>query len=348
MSRFRRLIAAQAALLLSSIPLAGAAPQDAAVPPKSSEETKSLTEVFVRAAQPAVTVSTNTIALPDTANSAAMLESQVRQAWQQALSLGDDAPIGCVPPATTEKNTRPIIVIDLGHRFETAGDSIDVGTTNRPAGLVEADIIDAVGARVIAMLSAQGYDVVQTRNTHEAFQGADGDYKKSLSTRGRLPAYLAQETGRPVVLLSIHVDNGRTGGAVYVQNDAEGGAHPESYELARAVAATYRIGAEGGRVNPGEDYYAGKGRFNNRMLRTFEAARNTYPAIDGAATLLELGDIRDKADIASFKKLLHDPDPTAASIVQGLENFVNQHYPQSALAPVPTLQPAAPQNYLSQ
>lgn len=343
----KRLIAMQAALFLATIPFAGAAPQDDPAPPKNGENTKSLTEVFVCAAQPAATDPGKTIRLPDTTKDAAAFESQVQQAWQQALSLDDDAQISCALPVP-EKNNRPIIVIDLGHRFETASDSVDVGTTNKKAGLVEADIVDAVGARVIAMLGAQGFDVVQTRNTHETFQGADGDYKKSLSARGRLAAYLAQETGRPVILLSIHVDNGRSGGAAYVQNDDAGEAHPESYDLARAVAATYRIGAEGGRVNPGEDYYAGKGRFNNRMLRTFEAARTTCPAIDGAATLLELGDIRDKADIASFHKILRNPDPTAASIVRGLENYVSRHYPQPAPAPVPTLSPSAPQNYLSQ
>jgi N-acetylmuramoyl-L-alanine amidase len=347
MSLSKRLIAAQAALFLATVPLAGAAPQEASAPSQSSGQTKSLTEIFVRAAQPAAADTDNTIPLPDTVNNAAAFESRVQQAWRQALSLGDDDPIGCAVPVTLEKNNRPIIVIDLGHRFESDSGRIDVGTTNRRSGLVEADIVDAVAARVIAMLGAQGFDVIQTRNTREVFQGADGDYKKSLSARGRLPAYLAEETGRPVILLSIHVDNGRTGGAAYVQNDAEGEAHAESYELARAVAATYRLGSEGGRVNPGEDYYAGKGRFNNRMLRTFEAARTTCPAIDGAATLLELGNIRDKTDIASFKKLLKNPEPTAASIMAGLKNFVSRHYPEQTAAP-PTLQPAGPQNYLSQ
>ncbi len=345
------IIAAQALFCFpASRSPAGDAPQDAGVPPKSGEQTKSLTEVFIRAAQPMVaTNGLDTVALPDTTGR----RGDARKPGAAGLAAGAGRrrrrPDQLRPAGDhREEEHRPIIVIDLGHRFETARDSVDVGTTNKKAGLVEADIIDAVGARVIAMLGAQGFDVVQTRNTHENFQGANGDYKKSLSARGYLPAYLAQETGRPVVLLSIHVDNGRSGGAVYVQNDSEGEAHQDSYDLAHAIAAAYRIGNEGGRVNPGEDYFAGKGRFNNRMLRSFEAARNECPAIDGAATLLELGNIRNPADMASFHKLLKNPEPTAASIVAGLENFVNGRWPKPALAPVPTLQPVPPQNYLSQ
>jgi hypothetical protein len=255
----------------------------------------------------------------------------VKRAWDQALTIADDDPPPCRHSDTVtvaQENAPPIIVIDLGHRFETADGIVDSGTVNKKAGLAEADIIDAIGGRLVNILRGRGHDVLLTRNPHEPMPHTRGDYKASLSVRGLLPAYLSEQTGRPVVLLSIHVDNGRAGGSVYVQNAPDGQGDAESQELAQDIARNYRIGAEGTHVNPGALLYEGRGKFDNRMLRSFTAARRDCPKVDGAAVLLETGDIIYGPDIAAFRRIMRDPGPAASTIAQGLEDFINEHYPQ--------------------
>ncbi len=346
MNRAGKIIAAQAALFLASLPLGGVKPLEAGQPPPTSEEKKGHAAVFIRAAQPDANVSDSTGAYLDADDTTTLSADQLQHAWEMALAIADDDPPPCKHSDTTtvaEKNAPPIIVIDLGHRYETEGGLVDSGTVNRNAGLVEADIIDAVGARLVQVLRDRGHEVVLTRNPHEPMPHTRGDYRGSLSVRGLLPAYLSEETGRPVILLSLHVDNGRPGGSVYVQNDSDGQAAPESLDLAESVARAYRIGGEGAHVNPGGDMYKGRGRFDNRMLRSFTAARNVCPAVEGAAALLEMGDIRFGPDIAAFRRLMRDPGPVASTIAQGLEDFIRDRYqPRASDRATPLLVMANP------
>ncbi|HTK83852.1 MAG TPA: N-acetylmuramoyl-L-alanine amidase [Patescibacteria group bacterium] len=333
MSRLDKVIAAQ--IFLATLPIAAGGPIAGSAPPESSEP-KDLGHSFSRAAKgddPEEKQTTITLT-----------PEQLRRAWDSALAIADDNPPPCRHSDTVtvaEKNAPPIIVIDLGHRFETAEGLVDSGTVNKKAGLVEADIVDAIGGRLANILRGRGHDVVLTRNPHEPMPHTRGNYVASLSVRGLLPAYLSEQTDRPVVLLSIHVDNGRAGGSVYVQNAPDGQADALSRELAEDIAETYRIGAEGAHVNPGALLYEGRGRFDNRMLRSFTAARRTCPKVDGAAALLETGDITWGPDIAAFRRIMRDPGPAAQTIAAGLENFIDEHYRQNKPDPAQQLLVAA-------
>lgn len=327
MSRLDKVIAAQ--IFMATLPLTASGPVTGGLPPENSNP-KDLGQKFSRMAQPRKAIAT-TVTLS---------AEQLQRAWQKALAIADDNPPPCKHSDTVtvaQENAPPIIVIDLGHRFQTAEGLVDSGTVNKKAGLMEVDIVDSIGSRLVSILRGRGHEVVLTRNPHEPMPHTRGNYVASLSVRGLLPAYLSEETGRPVVLLSIHVDNGRAGGSVYVQNARSGQADEESQELAEAIADSYRIGNEGAQVNPGADLYEGRGRFDNRMLRSFAAARRTCSKVNGAAALLETGDITYGPDIAAFRRLMRDPGPAAQTIAQGLEDFINEHYPQQKPDPAQQL-----------
>lgn len=249
------------------------------------------------------------------------LAAAVKSAWDQARALGGadmpDPKTVCYGDVV-DISKPPIIVLDPGHReVNVYGRVNQGGAINRGAGLVEVEIVDKVAGALRDQLEKAGYDVVMTREPGQTFPYAKGDLGESLSLRPFLAFYLGKETGRPVIFLSMHVDNTRSGGAVYLQNTSAVSAEADSKRFAKDLASSYQIGSRN-TVIP-------KYRHNYRVLRNFEWLDKNC-SFEGVSALLELGNVNDAQDIPHLKKMLTNPEITAQQIAKGITEFVRKNY----------------------
>lgn len=246
--------------------------------------------------------------------------STLSKAWSHALQSGQ-APLQCQKVKDRKAYESPIIVLDLGHRYQESNGRIKTGASSKKKGRIkEADIIDAVGSALQKELTSRGIDVVMTREPGQPIkQGTKGKRKLSLSVRGHLPIYLSDLTKRPTMLVSLHVDSVRSGGVVYTQNRVSG----DSENLAKEIAKSYKIGSR----KTIAERHSGSGWFQNRMLRNFESLDKACRHIDAQAVLIEMGNLNDSHDLRYLKKW-HNGDAAAPAdmIADGVEAYAKKKY----------------------
>lgn len=266
---------------------------------------------------------------------------EVQTAWDRAEAFDPDQPVSCLPaPPAALANTRPIIVIDPGHYYTSGNTHANIGGSNKELNLKEIDIIDAMATKLRKALQDKGWEVIMTRQPGKRLEAGGGDYKKSLSVRGAMPAFLGEQTGRTVIFVSLHVDDVSNGFQLYVQNSPAAKATTDSFTLARSIADSYQADGNTAGINVHTNgKYEGKGRFLNRAMRSFESARRACSPAGGASVLVEMGNINDPADVKRMKHMMDvDTDKMPDLVAKGITDFIQERYKPD----VPPTTPPAP------
>jgi N-acetylmuramoyl-L-alanine amidase len=216
-------------------------------------------------------------------------------------------------------NRRPLIVIDPGHGFRDKDGGIDTGA--RGNELQEIGL-DPVSEEMGRQFQAKGYTVVYTR-----FPGCQlpvyGGHGGTLTARRLFTQHMQRELGaRGTIFISPHGDSRdstSSGTRVMVHGVNEVPTNPNTKVLGDRIAASgFQVG-KGGTVV----------RIQNERIGVPGSIDAMSVDDISAAFILELGNLTNKSDAESLKKMIAAPAREVEKLVNTVDGFVMERMPRS-------------------
>lgn len=274
-------------------------------------------------------ISQNVTKLYDGDNGYGVSNLAIEKAWSRIT--GDDIPAEYRENEITEinENTRPLIVIDMGHGSDIgANNVIDNGAVSKD-GLTEVDVVDPLSAAMAKRLYAQGYQVAFTRNPGEQLR-VEGAYNETLRVRPDFAHALSEEVGADSVLfISMHANSfsqeSANGTRIYVDVDNASMTNENSGNLANSLTETFSISNRESSL---------KQTANLSVIDRFENGVNDRVS---AGVLVELGFLSNLKDAEALANIRDNPEETAAKIVDGIDGYVQSVRPVQQDRPENTL-----------